>query len=150
MSKIKTYTEMLRYKTFIDRYNYLRLHGKVGASTFGHDRYLNQSFYRSKEWRDLRQHIILRDNGCDLAIDDREIYDRIIIHHMNPITIEDFENNAMFVFDPEYLICTTFQTHNAIHFGDENLLVKLPEERFANDMIPWKNIKKKREVKKNA
>lgn len=118
----------------------MKLGGKVGEETFGFDRYLNQIFYKSKEWQSLRNYVITRDNGCDLATPDREIRgDRIIIHHMNPITKEDILNRSEFLLNPEYLICTIKQTHDAIHYGDENLLQKDPVVRFKNDTCPWRH-----------
>ena len=135
--RIRTYSELRRYHTFNDRFNYLRLRGAVGRSTFGHDRYLNQRFYTSVEWRHLRNEIIARDRGLDLGVEDHEIYDKIIIHHMNPITEEDILHGSDFLFNPEYLITTTHQTHNAIHYGDENLLVGPPVERRPGDTKLW-------------
>lgn len=134
----RSFSELQRLKTFEERYFYLQLKGNVGESTFGFDRYLNQMLYKSGRWRKARTEVIIRDNGCDLGIDDREIQDKIIIHHMNPITIEDVEQGRDFVFDPEFLICTTDRTHNAIHYGDEKLLPRLPIERRAGDTCPWR------------
>ena len=114
----RTVTELFRLKTFEDRYEYLKLGGSVGADTFGFDRYLNQRFYRSREWKSVRDQVIIRDNGCDLGVDDREIQDRIIIHHMNPMVASDLEDYNPDVLNPEYLITTTHATHNAIHYGD--------------------------------
>ena len=136
---IRTYSEMVKHPTFEERFRYLQLNGTVGQDTFGWDRYINQYLYqRSKKWKRIRDLVIIRDNGCDLGIKGREIHDRIIVHHMNPITIEDIENESPFVFDLEYLISTTHNTHNAIHYGDENLLIRLPRERTPNDTCPWK------------
>lgn len=136
---IRTYSEMVKRPTFEERFLYLQLNGTVGQDTFGWDRYINQYLYqRSRKWKRVRDLVIIRDNGCDLGIEGREIYDRIIVHHMNPITIEDIENESPFVFDLEYLISTTHNTHNAIHYGDENLLIRLPRERTPNDTCPWK------------
>lgn len=134
---IRTYSELRRLKTFEERYRYLRLIGVVGQSTFGYDRYLNQILYRSRRWLRARDDVIIRDQGCDLGIEDREINGRIIIHHMNPITIEEIENEWDSVFDPRFLICTTYNTHAAIHYGDEALLLTLPVERKRNDTCPW-------------
>ena len=134
----RTVTELFRLKPFEDRYEYLKLGGSVGADTFGFDRYLNQRFYRSREWKSVRDRVIIRDNGCDLGIDDREIMDRIIIHHMNPMSAVDLEDHNPDVLNPEYLITTTHATHNAIHYGDRRLLVTLPPERRPNDTIPWR------------
>lgn len=135
---IRTYSELITLPTFEERYKYLRLSGSVGADTFGFDRYLNQIFYRSKMWKDVRNHVIIRDNGCDLGVEGHEIYGKIIIHHMNPITIEDIERESEFLLDPEYLICTILNTHNAIHYGDERLLINKPIVRTKNDTCPWK------------
>ena len=135
---IRTYSELITLPTFEERYRYLRLGGSVGVDTFGFDRYLNQVFYRSQRWKKIRDYVILRDNGCDLAMPDREIYDRIIIHHMNPITVQDIEEESEFLLDPEFLICTVHGTHNAIHYGDESLLIIAPKERTKNDTCPWR------------
>lgn len=138
MTKIRTYSELISLPTFEERYRYLRLGGEVGEKTFGYNRYLNQSFYKSKEWLALRHHIIVRDNGCDLGVEGYDIYGRIIIHHMNPLTIDDIRDRSEFLLNPEYLISTSHMTHEAITYGDENLLAKPPVERFKNDMCPWK------------
>lgn len=135
---IKTYSELIRLPTFEERYQYLRLRGKVGEDTFGFDRYLNQAFYKSDEWKNIRDIVILRDNGCDLGMPDREIRERILIHHMNPITKDDIINRTDFLLNPEYLICTIKNTHDAIHYGDENLLIKDPVQRSKYDTCPWK------------
>ena len=135
---IRTYSELKTLKTFEERYRYLRLSGFVGEETFGFDRYINQTFYRSKEWKRIRDEVIVRDCGCDLGIEGREIYERILIHHMNPVTIDDIKNLSDCLLNPEYLIRTTHNTHNAIHYGDENLLIVAPIERRANDTCPWK------------
>lgn len=135
---IKCYSELILLPTFEERFEYLRLDGKVGQDTFGFDRYLNQVFYRSQRWRAVRDHVIVRDNGCDLGVEGYEIYGRIIIHHMNPITIEDIERESAFLLNPEYLICTVHNTHNAIHYGDDSLLTKAPITRRPNDTCPWK------------
>lgn len=134
---IKCYTELRRLKSFEERYRYLRLSANVGDNTFGYDRYLNQMLYTSKKWLNIRDGIIIRDLGCDLGIEDYEIHGKIIVHHMNPITIEDIELDRDEVFDPEFLICTTHDTHNAIHFGNESLLPRLPIIRRRNDTCPW-------------
>ena len=120
--KIRTYTELMQYQTFMERYRYLKLGGKVGEETFGFDRYLNQQFYKSREWRKIRDEVIIRDGACDLGIPDREIPSRIIIHHMNPITKYDIINQTEFLLNPEYMICTIKRTHDAIHFGVYDLL----------------------------
>ena len=135
---IKTYSELIALPTFEERYEYLRLNGRVGEDTFGFDRYLNQNFYRSAEWRCIRDRVIVRDNGCDLAIDDRIIYGKILIHHMNPITDKDLFNLSDILLDPEYLICVSHNTHNSIHYGDGERLVKDPIVRTKNDTCPWK------------
>lgn len=136
---IKTYSELIALPTFEERYRYLKLSGKVGADTFGHDRYLNQMMYqRSPKWKEARRQVILRDNGCDLGIEDREIDGKLFVHHMNPITIKDIEEESDFLYNPEYLICTSHNTHNAIHYGDESLLITAPPERSPNDTCPWK------------
>lgn len=137
---IKTYSELIRLPTFEERYRYLRIGGKVGEETFGFDRYLNQIFYKSDEWLELRDYVIIRDSGCDLGILDREITTRILVHHMNPITVNDIKTRSKFLLDPEYLICTMKSTHDAIHYGDENLLIKEPVMRTRNDTCPWKII----------
>ena len=138
-TSIKTYSELMTLPTFEERFEYLRLNGRVGEDTFGFDRYLNQNLYqRNPKWRAARNQVIIRDNGCDLGIEGREIYGKIIVHHMNPITIEDIEKESDFIFDPEYLICVTHNTHNAIHYGDENLLTRGPIERTKNDTCPWR------------
>lgn len=139
IGNIKTYSELITFETFEERYEYLRLDGVVGEETFGFDRYLNQEFYqRSQEWKCIRDFVIIRDQGCDLGIDGREIRGKIIVHHMNPITKDDLLNRTPFLLDPEYLICTLKSTHDAIHYGDENLLMKGPIERKPNDTCPWR------------
>lgn len=135
---IRTYSELITFSTFEERYKYLRLGGKIGEETFGFDRYLNQSFYKTKEWMSIRDSVIIRDCGCDLAIADREIYGRILIHHMNPITKEDILRRSKYLLDPEYLICTSKNTHDAIHYGDSSLIITSPLERSKNDMCPWR------------
>ena len=138
-SIIKTYSKMITLPTFEERYEYLRLGGKVGEDTFGFDRYLNQVFYRSQKWKDVRDYVILRDNGCDLAMPGHEIHGKVIIHHMNPITLRDIEYETDNLLDPEYLISTIHNTHNAIHYGDKNLLIVAPPERTPNDTCPWRH-----------
>lgn len=135
---IKSYSELIMLPTFEERYRYLRLNGVVGRDTFGFDRYMNQVFYQSQRWREVRDYVIIRDNGCDLGIEGREIFGKIIVHHMNPLTIDDIERESDFLMNPEYLIATTHNTHNAIHYGDENLLVMEPVERSKNDTCPWR------------
>lgn len=134
---IRTYRELSRLKTFGARYQYLRLNGILGVNTFGYDRYLNQVLYTSKRWRQARDIVIVRDDGNDLGVVGYKIHDRIIIHHMNQITIEDVELDRDHIYDPEFLISTVLGTHNAIHYGDESLLPKLPVERKRNDTCPW-------------
>ena len=138
MSIIRTYSELITLPTFEERYRYLRLGGRVGKETFGFDRYINQMFYKSDEWLSLRNEIIIRDNGCDLGMFDREIEGRILIHHMNPITVQDVINRTEFLLNPEYLICTIKSTHDAIHYGDESSLILVPRERTKNDTCPWR------------
>lgn len=136
---IRSYSELRELESFEDRYKYLQLSGSVGKDTFGFDRYLNQVFYRSQEWKSIRDKVIIRDNGCDLGIEGYEIHGRIYIHHMNPIMLKDIEQRTDLLLNPEYLISTTHSTHNAIHYGDESLLPLIPKERSANDTCPWKH-----------
>lgn len=136
---IKSYSELMSLPTFMERYQYLRIGSKIGEATFGYDRYLNQILYTSREWRRFRDQIIVRDNGCDLGCPDRELRERIIVHHINPITVEDVINRNPMVFDPENVICVSHNTHEAIHYGDEDLLVKNPIERKPNDTCPWRH-----------
>lgn len=138
MRTIKTYSEMLSLPTFIERFEYLKIGGQVGDATFGYDRYLNQILYRTPEWKRFRRDIIIRDMGCDLACDDREIVGKIIVHHINPLTIEDVYNLDPKIFDPENVVCSSMDTHNAIHYGDQSLLMKDPVVRTKNDTCPWK------------
>ena len=138
MTSIRTYSELILLPTFEERYEYLRLDGRVGEETFGFDRWLNQTFYKSEEWLSMRDKIIVRDNGCDLGISGRDIYSRILIHHMNPITKEDILRRSDILLNPEYLICVTPNTHRAIHYGNSNLLIKDPIKRRPNDTCPWK------------
>ena len=137
---IRTYSELITLPTFKERYEYLKLNGRVGEETFGFDRYLNQAFYKSEEWRAVRDYVIIRDNGCDLGMEGHEIFGRILIHHMNPISKRDILDRSDLLLNPEYLICTIKNTHDAIHFGDENLLIVAPIERRKNDTCPWKHI----------
>lgn len=134
----KTYSEAIAIPDYLERFRYLKLSGKVGVDTFGHDRYLNQILYSSPEWKRFRRDIILRDQGCDLGHEDYEIYGKILIHHINPITIDDVLRRDPSIFDPENVISTTMLTHNAIHYGDENLLMTGPIERRPNDTCPWR------------
>ena len=138
-TNIRTYSELIQLPTFEERFDYLRLDGVVGKDTFGFDRYLNQQFYRSSEWKRIRNQVIVRDNGCDLGIDEYEIHGRILIHHMNPISIEDLQHVSDLLMNPEYLICVSHRTHNAIHYGDESLIVSVPIERSQNDTCPWRH-----------
>lgn len=136
---IRTYSELITLPTFEERFEYLKLSGRVGDETFGRDRYLNQLLYqRSADWRASRREVILRDNGCDLGCEGYEIYGQIIVHHMNPITIDDVMNLDPKVFDPEFLISTMHRTHNAIHYGNADLLITAPIERRKNDTCPWR------------
>lgn len=135
---IRCYSDLILLESFKERYDYLKLHGKVGEETFGLDRYVNQSLYRSRKWKRIRAQVIIRDNGCDLGVDGRELSEYIIVHHMNPITLEDIEEERDSVFDPEYLICCSTRTHKAIHFGDENLLPKEFIGRRPNDTCLWR------------
>lgn len=135
---IRTYSELSKLKTFEERYRYLRLNGKVGEETFGFDRWLNQRFYKDPEWLSIRDKVIIRDNGCDLGIKDRKIIGRIIVHHMNPITKEDILRRSDFLLNPDYLICTVKNTHDAIHYGDDSLLINEFVERSRNDTCPWR------------
>lgn len=135
---IRCYRDLKQLESFKERYYYLKLHGIVGEETFGFDRYVNQSLYRSPRWRLTRSKVIIRDDGCDLGIEGRDLSDYIIVHHMNPITLEDIEEERDSIFDPEYLICCSPRTHKAIHFGDENLLPKDFVERRPNDTCLWR------------
>lgn len=136
---IRTYSELIRLPTFLERFRYLQLSGQVGVETFGYDRYLNQILYRTGEWKRFRREIIIRDNGCDLACEGYNIVgQKILVHHLNPISVEDVLRRDPKVFDPENVICTILNTHNAIHYGDESLLVTEPIERKPNDTCPWR------------
>lgn len=135
--RVRSYSELVRLETFEERYEYLRLDGVVGRSTFGFDRYMNQQFYTSREWRDVRQEVIARDLGNDLAIDGYEIHARIVIHHMNPMVPADIIGGEGDILDPEFLITTTHQTHNAIHYGDASLLPRQVVERRPGDTKLW-------------
>lgn len=139
MSMNKTYLELSQLKTFEERFKYLQLNGAVGQDTFGFNRYLNQALYGSKEWRKVRNEVIIRDNGCDLGVYGYDICDRILIHHLNPITVDDVLNRNPEVFDLNNLICVSHRTHNAIHYGDESLLVTNVNERSKNDTCLWKH-----------
>lgn len=135
---IRTYSELITLPTFEERFEYLRLDGEIGLQTFGFDRYMNQIFYQSYQWKRIRDEVIIRDNGCDLGIEGFEINKRIMIHHMNSISIDDIEKQSDFLLNPEFLICTSHNTHNAIHYGDEKLLITTPIERTKNDTCPWR------------
>ena len=136
---IRTYSELITIPTFEERFEYLQLKGSVGKDTFGYDRYLNQVLYRSPEWKRLRNQIIIRDDGCDLACDGYDIYGKVLIHHLNPITIEDVLARSRKVFDPDNLVCVSHSSHNAIHYGDVDLLVTGPITRTKNDTCPWRH-----------
>ena len=136
---IRTYSELIRLPTFEERFRYLQLNGQVGEDTFGFDRYINQRFYRSKEWLQVRDYVIVRDKGCDLGVEGYEIYGRVLIHHLNPISLRDITELSDFLLNPEYLISTTHLTHNAIHYGDESILMTAPIERSKNDTCPWRH-----------
>lgn len=136
---IRRYSDLIALPTFEERYKYLQLFGKVGADTFGFERYLNQVFYRSEKWKSIRREVIIRDNGCDLAMPDRSINGKfIVIHHMNPLTADDIENDSPFLTDPEFLICCTDMTHKAIHYGDFDSIAKDLIVRSPNDTCPWR------------
>lgn len=137
---IRTYSQLIKFETFEERFQYLKLDGAVGQATFGFDRYLNQQLYRSHEWKKVRDEVIVRDNGCDLAMDGFDIYGRVYVHHMNPILVNDIRERNEFLLNPEYLICVSFDTHNAIHYGDESLLPREPIERTPNDTTLWKTM----------
>lgn len=138
MMSIKAYSELIKIPTFLERYRYLRIGGAVGKETFGYDRYLNQILYKSDKWKRFRREIIVRDNGNDLACEGFQIFGKILIHHINPITVEDVLHRDPRIFDPENVISTTLNTHNAIHYGDESLLMIAPVERSKNDTCPWR------------
>lgn len=135
----RTYSELIQFSTFEERFKYLSLDGQVGEETYGFDRWMNQAFYRSQEWKQIRNHVIVRDSGCDLGILGREIRERIIVHHMNPIMVHDIQFATEYLLNPEFLICTTHNTHQAIHYGDEKLLISEPIVRTPNDTCPWKH-----------
>ena len=137
-TSIKTYSELITIPTFLERYRYLKIGGRIGEETFGYDRYLNQTLYRSPEWKRFRRDMILRDNGLDLACDGYEIYEKILVHHINPITPRDVIRRDLKIFDPENVVCVSLNTHNAIHYGDESLLMLDPIVRTKNDTCPWK------------
>ena len=136
--RVRSYSELIRLRTFVERFEYLATTKRVGDPTFGANRYLNQNFYRSKEWRRARNIVIERDNACDLGIPDREIMGTIYVHHMNAVTVDDIYDNYDLLLDPEFLICTSFDTHQAIEFGDKNKLIYLPRERRKGDTTLWR------------
>ena len=136
---IRTYNELMLLPTFEERFEYLKLSGRVGKETFGFDRWLNQKFYRSAEWKHLRDQVIIRDNGCDLGVEGREIYGKILIHHMNPITKKDILDRTDLLLNPMYLISVTKQTHDAIHYSDDSILMEDPIVRSRNDTCPWRH-----------
>lgn len=133
----RSYRELRRIDDFTERFRYLSLRGSVGSSTFGYDRWLNQRFYTSREWRQLREHVIVRDNGCDLGVEGYEIHDKILVHHMNPMIAEDLIAGEEALMDPNFLITTTHRTHNAIHYGDEKLLPRVHVPRERGDTKLW-------------
>lgn len=137
MARTRSYSELRRIETFEDRFDYLNLRGVVGESTFGFDRWINQEFYTSRQWRQVREVVILRDNGCDLGVDGYEIASQLLIHHMNPLSADDIESGESWILDPEFLITTTKRTHNAIHYGDRSLLPRPPVERTPGDTRLW-------------
>lgn len=137
MSRIRTYSELSRIETFYDRYQYLKLQGIVGENTFGFDRWINQEFYRSHQWKSIRDEIIVRDNGCDLGVPGYEIHQDLLVHHMNPVTMDDIKHGEEWILDPDFLITTSHRTHNAIHYGDERLLPREPVVRKFGDTKLW-------------
>ena len=134
---IRSYSELSKRKTFEDRFEYLVLRSSIGVSTFGFDRYLNQKFYTSAQWKRIRNHVIARDLGCDLGVEGYDIYDKIIIHHMNPMSVDDVKGENSDILDPEFLISTTHRTHNAIHFGETSIKSQLPIDRHKGDTKLW-------------
>lgn len=137
MTKIRRYSELRRYDDFVERFRYLNLQGHVGSSTFGFDRWINQKFYRSKQWKDVRNHVISRDRGCDLGVEGYEIHTGLLIHHMNPMIVDDIAHGEDWILDPDFLITTTHRTHNAIHYGDEKQLARPFVERTQGDTKLW-------------
>lgn len=135
---IRTYSQLMSFRTFEERFRYLKLGGSVGESTFGFERYVNQRFYTSRQWKEIRQQVIARDYGLDLGVEGYEIFDKIIVHHMNPMSADAIEHGDSDILDPEFLITTTHTTHNAIHYGDESLLPRSPIERRPGDTVPWR------------
>ncbi len=137
---IRRYSRLKSLDTFEDRYRYLRLQGSIGRSSFGFDRYVNQKFYKSREWQDVRDFVIVRDNGCDLGIEGYDIHSNLLVHHMNPMDLEEVVHGDPRILDPEYLITTTHTTHNAIHYGDENQIPRQLVERRAGDTSLWERV----------
>ena len=137
MPKNRTYSELSQLETFLERYRYLELKGFLGAMTFGFDRWVNQGFYHSSEWRSVRNQVIVRDNGCDLGVEGYEIHHGLLVHHMNPVSLKDIEHGEDWIIDPNFLITTSLQTHNAIHYGDESLLPRGPVVRKSGDTTLW-------------
>jgi hypothetical protein len=137
MAKIRTYNELCRYKTLEDRFRYLKLGGLTGIATFGFDRWINQRFYKSNEWKHVRDHVIVRDNGCDLGVPGYEIHSGLLVHHMNPVSLDDIKHAEDWLIDPDFLITASLRTHNAIHFGDESQLPRGPVERKRGDTTLW-------------
>lgn len=140
MEAMRTYSELSKINSYEERFEYLKLNGFVGVETFGFDRYINQRFYKSLEWKRIRDKVIIRDNGCDLGVEGYEIHGRILIHHMNPVTPDELRSNLDLLLNPEYLICVAHNTHNAIHYGDSDLLITAPVERTAFDTCPWRSV----------
>lgn len=138
MMKCRTYSELLRLSSFEERFDYLKMHASIGIATFGFDRYLNQAFYHSKEWKLVRNEVIIRDKGRDLGIEEREIFNNVTVHHMNLITFDDLDGATPFLLDPEYLICVSSDTHRALHYGGEPPKLQLPIERRPYDTSPWR------------
>ena len=135
---VRTYSELIKIPTFLERFKYLKLNGSVGVDTFGFDRYLNQTFYRSYEWKRLRNDVIVLDMGCDLGFVGYDVFDKILVHHMNPIGPDDIIHRSDYLLDPEFLICTSKLTHDAIHYGDEQILYQDPVIRTPGDTCPWR------------
>lgn len=136
-SKSRTYRELSRLRSFEDRFHYLELKGSVGEATFGFDRWINQRFYRSRQWKLVRSQVIVRDNGCDLGVPGYEIHSGLLVHHMNPLSLDDIKHGEEWIMDPDFLITTSLQTHNAIHYGDESLLPRGPITRERGDTTLW-------------
>ena len=137
-SNIRTYHDLIQIPSFLERYEYLKIGGVVGETTFGYERYLNQMLYSSRKWKDARNRVLIRDDGCDMGLADYPIGEKIYVHHMNPITPEMVEENDPVLFEPEFLSCVSYQTHNAIHYGDKSLLPQEPIQREPNDTCPWR------------